>query len=130
MTSAEYQKQYRESHKEQLKAYSHAYWQKHKERIKADRAKNPEKRREYQKQFYNAHKNDPEYIAKAKAYHAEWQRNNKERLKEYRRAWRTKKRLEAIIAVSQCAPTESVTLPELAIPQNIRGAIDERGGLE
>lgn len=121
-----YQMEYRKNNKDRMKAYNHAYWEKNKDKIMADRASKPEKRRGYHKEYYQAHKNDPGYAEKAKAYHAEWQRNNKEHLKEYRREWRKKKRLEAILAYKQTVPMESVSVEELALPQNIRGAIDER----
>jgi hypothetical protein len=56
------------------------------------RAKNPEKVKASAKKAYEKRKNDPDYIARERAYHAEWQRKNKDKWNAYKREWRRKKK--------------------------------------
>ena len=93
----EYIREYREKNREKLAEYRRQYRKTHAEKEKITRQKYcarpdiKEKRRANSKKYYETHKNDPEYAAKRKAYHAEWQRKNKDRVNEYRRERRKKK---------------------------------------
>jgi hypothetical protein len=48
---------------------------------------------EYFKNYYETKvKNNPEKKAKISAYHAEWQKKNKDKWNAYRREWRRRKK--------------------------------------
>ncbi len=55
-------------------------------------ANNPEKVKAIGRKQYERRKNDPEYIKKTRAYHAQWQRDNKDKWNAYCREWRKKRR--------------------------------------
>ena len=61
--------------KEKRKEQRRRYYLKHRD---AERAR--------QARYHQAHKDDPEYIAKRQAYHKEWQRANKDKVSAYKRA--------------------------------------------
>lgn len=65
----EYQKMYRETHRESLQEY-------------------------HKKRYDKVVKHNPEIMAKRAAYHAEWQRQNKDKLNAYQRERRRKKKAE------------------------------------
>lgn len=50
--------------------------------------------KEHKRAWYQAHKDDPEYKVKQKAYHAKWQKENAERVNQYKKEWRKKRRAE------------------------------------
>lgn len=87
----EYFKKYREEHKAELSEYSKQYYRKNKEKEKARRKQyysnpeNREKRREQARLRYQRLKNDAEYIARNRANHAKWQRENKDKVNAYHR---------------------------------------------
>lgn len=84
MDRNENQRKYREENREKLKEAQRRYRETHRE-----------KRCLYAKKYYQEkRKNDPEYKAKQKAYHAEWQRKNKDRLNAQRRDRRKKEKQE------------------------------------
>ena len=43
-------------------------------------------------QYYEKMKSDPDFVAKRKAYHAEWQKKNKDKWNAYVREYRRKKK--------------------------------------
>lgn len=46
----------------------------------------------YANRYYEKMKGDPDFLAKRKAYHAKWQRENKDKWNAYVREYRRKKR--------------------------------------
>ena len=59
------------------------------------KANNPEKLKEYSRRRYHEKlKHNPEVMAKRAAYHAEWQKENKDKWNAYVREYRRKKRAE------------------------------------
>jgi hypothetical protein len=83
---AEYQKKYREEHREQINA-NKRYWYK----------RNPEKAKEQAKKdnakAYAKHKNDPEYKAKRNEYAKRWRDNNRDKYNAYYRKYYRQKKL-------------------------------------
>ena len=73
----EYHKKYREEHKAEISEYRKQYYSSHPEQR--------EKAREYKRLRYQRLKNDAEYIAKSRANHAKWQRENKDKINAYHR---------------------------------------------
>lgn len=65
----EYHKQYREAHRGNMRQYA-------------------------KKHYHEVEKNNPEAMAKRAEYHAQWQRDNREKLYAYQREYRKKKRSE------------------------------------
>lgn len=48
---------------------------------------------EYHKAYYHKKlKNDPEYKAKQKVYHSKWQKENADKVNQYKKLWRKKRR--------------------------------------
>lgn len=97
----EYNKKYREEHRAELREYRKRYYHENKEKERASKKRyysnpeNHEKVRENARLYYQQIKNDPEYIAKNRAKHAKWQRENKDEFNAYKREYRKRKRLEA-----------------------------------
>ena len=48
----------------------------------------------YASNYYEKMKSDPDFVAKRQAYHAEWQKKNKDKWNAYIREWRRKKKAE------------------------------------
>lgn len=83
--------------KEKRREYMRRYREKHPEKTievtKKWRSANREKVLQKAKDYYHTKvKNNPEAKAKKAAYHAEWQRKNKEKLNAYRREYRKRKK--------------------------------------
>ncbi len=78
---AEYQKKYKEKHKDKIKEYSKRYREKHEDQIK-----------EYRKDYYK--KNKDAINEYQREYGKEWREKNRERLKEYNRQYREDHREE------------------------------------
>lgn len=82
--------------KEQWRVYMKKYRQENAEKLREydkQRRQSPQYKKmnsKCQKKYYEAHKSDPEYMAKRSAYHAEWQRKNKDILSAYRKERRRK----------------------------------------
>lgn len=66
--------------------------EKEREYKRAWNAKNPDKVKRYAKKHYEQMKGNPDYDAKRKAYHAEWQKKNKDKWNAYLREWRKKQK--------------------------------------
>lgn len=78
---AEYNKRYREKHPEAGR-----------EALKKWKLAHKEKMKQYAKTAYEKHvKNNPEAKAKRAAYHAKWQRENKEKWNAYMKEYRQRK---------------------------------------
>lgn len=66
--------------------------EKHEAARKIWKENNPDRVKAYAKKQYERKKQDPDYIARERAYHAKWQRENKDKWNAYCREWRRKKK--------------------------------------
>lgn len=98
---AEYNKRYKEEHKEEIYLRRKRYQMENYERIKKQNKEyaeaNREKCRAYGKAYYHAHKNDADFKERQKISRDYWMKNNRDKWNAYCRGYRKRKALEGKI---------------------------------
>ena len=89
----EYMRKWRAEHREEMREYYKQYRIKHFWDIKYYKSP-PEKRKIYNKTYYEKHKNDEEFKKRSRECYKRWREKNRDKWNAYQREQKAKKRAE------------------------------------